>query len=198
MRDEESVDQAVNAAVERFGRLDVMVNNAGVIFVSPLVETSMEQWQQILDINLTGVFLGCRAASRQMIAQGEGGVIINASSGGGRRGYPNFSHYCATKAAIAMLSQSLSGELAPHGIRVNCYAPGHITTPLWNDIVEGFSQRRGQSHEEIAEQFLESIPLGRFGTPEDVAGAVSWLCTDEAEYITGQCIAMNGGDLPWT
>jgi len=195
--DETSVQAAVDAAVEHFGRLDVMVNNAGILFVSPLVDATVDQWRGILDVNVVGTFLGSRAAARQMIAQGDGGCIVNASSGGGRHGVPNFAHYCATKAAVIMMSQSLAVELAPHRVRVNCYTPGHIQTPLWDTIAEGFAATSGQTREETIQAFLETVPWGRFGTPADVANAVSWLCTDDAEYISGQCIAMNGAELPW-
>jgi NAD(P)-dependent dehydrogenase (short-subunit alcohol dehydrogenase family) len=195
--DEAAVEAAVDEAVQRWGRLDVMVNNAGIIFVSPLVEAEVAAWRRLMDVNVIGVFLGCRTAGRQFIAQGDGGVIVNASSGGGRHGVPNFSHYCASKAAIIMLSQSLAIELAPHKVRINCYTPGHIQTPLWDTIADGFAGVSGATREEVVARFLETVPWGRFGTPEDVAAAVSWLCTDEAEYISGQCIAMNGAELPW-
>lgn len=195
--DEASMQHAVAEAVRRFGHLDIMVNNAGIIFVSPLIEATVEQWRRILDVNVIGMFLGSKTAARQMIEQGRGGVIINASSGGGRHGVPNFSHYCATKAAIIMMSQSLAIELAPHKIRVNCYTPGHIQTPFWEDIAAGFSRVSGKTRDQTIEMFAQTIPWGRFGTPADVANTVSWLCTDDAEYISGQCIAMNGAELPW-
>ena len=113
---------SVGAAVSRFCRLDIMVNNAGYIMFSPVVETSADDWRRMMDVNINGVFLGMQAGARQMIAQGSGGSIVNASSGGGRKGVPNFAHYCATKAAIIMMSQAAAGELAAHRIRVNCYA----------------------------------------------------------------------------
>jgi meso-butanediol dehydrogenase/(S,S)-butanediol dehydrogenase/diacetyl reductase len=196
--DEASVQAAVDTAVERHGGLDVMVNNAGILFVSALVDSTLEQWRRIVDINLIGVFLGSRAAARQMISQGRGGVIINASSGAGRHGAGYVSAYCATKAAIIMLSQSLAIELAPHRIRVNCYAPGHIITPLWKDIADGFAAVQQVSGEEVLERFLATVPWGRFGSPADVAGTVSWLISDDAEYVSGQTIGMNGAELPWS
>jgi NAD(P)-dependent dehydrogenase (short-subunit alcohol dehydrogenase family) len=196
--DEASVQAAVDTVVERHGRLDIMVNNAGVLFVSPLAEASLEQWRRIVDINLIGVFLGSRAAARQLIAQGDGGVIINASSGAGRHGAPNLAHYCATKAGITMLSQSLAIELAPQKIRVNCYAPGHIMTPLWDDIAAGFARVEGVTQEDVIKRFETTVPWGRFGTPADVGATVSWLCSDDAEYVSGQTIGMNGAELPWT
>lgn len=197
VRDEGSLREAVDMVVERAGALDVMVNNAGIIRVAPLVETSVEDWRHILDVNVTGVALGSKVATQQMIAAGQGGSIVNASSGGGRHGVPNFSQYCATKAAIIMLSQSLAIELAPHRIRVNCYTPGHIMTPLWEGIVSGIGQTLGKSRQETLDMFLSTVPAGRFGTPDDVAAAVSWVCTDEASYVSGQCLAMNGAELPW-
>lgn len=195
--DESSVNHLVEETVRRYGSLNFMVNNVGIIFVSPLVEAKVEDWRRILDINVIGAFLGCKAGARQLIAQGQGGVIINASSGGGRHGVPNFAHYCATKAAVIMMSQALALELAPHKIRVNCYTPGHIQTPLWDTIADGFARVSGKTREETINMFLGSVPWGRFGTPADVANAVSWLCSDDAEYISGQCIAMNGAELPW-
>ena len=197
VREESQLRAAVDVAVSRAGHLDVMVNNAGVIAVAPLVDTTAEQWRRILDINVVGVALGAKVAAERMIAQGAGGSIVNASSGGGRHGVPNFSQYCASKSAIIMLSQSLAQELAPHRIRVNCYTPGHIMTPLWEDIVAGMGAKLGKSRDETLAAFLETVPWGRFGTPADVAAATSWLCTDDAEYVSGQCIAMNGAELPW-
>ncbi len=197
VRDESSLQVAIDRCIERAGRLDVMVNNAGIIMVNQLVDTDAESWRRILDINVLGVALGSKVAARAMMADGKGGCIINASSGGGRHGVPGFSQYCATKAAIIMLSQSLAQELAAHHIRVNCYTPGHIMTPLWEDIVAGIGETTGRSRDETLESFLSTVPAGRFGTPGDVAAAVSWLCTPDADYMSGQCLAMNGAELPW-
>lgn len=195
--DEAHLDAAFDAAVQAFGGIDVCVNNAGIIFVAPLVDTHAEEWRRILDVNVVGIALASRAAARRMIEAGRGGVIINASSGGGRHGVANFSQYCASKAAVLMMSQSFAQELAPHRIRVNVYTPGHIMTPFWEQIVGQMGERLGLSREQTLEAFLADIPWGRFGTPEDVAGAVSWLATDDAEFVSGQALAMNGAELPW-
>lgn len=195
--DEAAVDAMVATAADRFGGLDIMVNNAGIIQTAPVAETSYADWKRIMDVNVDGVFLGCRAAARVMIEQGRGGTIVNASSGAGRRGVPNISGYCASKAAIIMLTQSLAVELAPHNITVNSYAPGHITTPFWKGIAEGFSKVMDKPPDEVVEMFRSTVPMGRFGTPEDVAAAVSWLATKDASYVSGQAIAMNGAEFPY-
>lgn len=195
--DEGDVERAVAETVAAHGRLDVMVCNAGVIAVTPVTEMGLAEWRRVMGVNTDSVFLGSRAAARQMIAQGQGGVIVNAASGAGRRGVPNLSHYCASKAAVIVFSQALAIELAPHGIRVNTYVPGHIETPFWTGIAQGFAARWGIGAEEVMERFRSTVPAGRFGTPDDVAAAVSWLATDEAAYVSGQGIAMNGAEFPW-
>jgi NAD(P)-dependent dehydrogenase (short-subunit alcohol dehydrogenase family) len=196
VRDEDSLRAAVDTCVSRFGGLDIMVNNAGIIAIQPITETDAEGWHRMLSVNVTGTALGTKVAARHMIAAG-GGCIINASSGAGRHGAPNLSQYCATKAAIIMLSQSAAIELAPRGIRVNCYTPGHIMTPFWDGILAGMTEQTGRTRQEVLDGFLGTVPAGRFGTPADVAAAVSWLASDDASYVSGQCIAMNGAELPW-
>ena len=197
VRDEAQCDAATAEAVRRFGRLDFMVNNAGYIIYSPVVETHADDWRRIIDVNITGIFLSMKAGAKRLIEQGEGGVIINASSGGGRHGVPNFSAYCSSKAAIIMMSQAASGELAAHRIRVNCYTPGHVETPMMFGLLDTIGEKQGMTRDEAYDMLQNTVPWGRWGQPSDVAGAVSWLCSDDAEYITGQCIGMNGGELPW-
>ena len=195
--DESLIRSSVELLLKHSERLDVMVNNAGIINVAGLADTTAESWLKMLNVNVVGVALGSKVAAEYMSADKKGGVIVNASSGGGRHGVPMFSQYCASKAAIIMMSQSFAQELAPAKIRVNCYTPGHIMTPLWEDIVEGMGTKLGKSREDTLADFLSTVPWGRFGTPADVAATVSWLCTDDAEYVSGQCIGMNGAELPW-
>ena len=195
--DEDQIERGVAAAVELFGGLDIMINNAGVIFVAPIVDSEVSDWRRLIEVNVIGVYLGTRAAARQMIASGKGGVIVNASSGAGRHGVANFAHYCASKAAVIMLSQSAAVELAPHRIRVNSYTPGHIMTPFWEEIAGGYAEVAGITPTEAIEAFASTIPWGRFGSPADVAATVSFLATDDAEYISGQAIGINGAELPW-
>ncbi|MEK9944639.1 MAG: glucose 1-dehydrogenase [Alphaproteobacteria bacterium] len=197
VRDEAALTSCVTQAVEQFGDLGIMVNNAGYIMFSPIVETAADDWRRMMDVNINGIFLGTKVGAQQMIAQGKGGIIVNASSGGGRKGVPNFAHYCATKAAIIMMSQAAAGELAPHRIRVNCYTPGHVETPMMSGLLDKIAGEQDMSRDDAYQALKDEVPWGRWGKVEDVAAAVSWLACDDAEYITGQCIAMNGGQLPW-
>ena len=192
---EADLERATRAAVERFGRLDVMVNNVGIIQVKSLLDSSPEEWHRILDVNVVSVFLGCKVAARQMIELGNGGVILNAASGAGRRGNKLVSAYCATKAAVINMTQSFALELAEHRIRVNCYQPGHIETPMWDDLAAAWKQATGQDKDEMIELFRSTVPWGRFGRPDDVAAVCSFLATDDAEYVTGQAVAMNGAEM---
>jgi meso-butanediol dehydrogenase/(S,S)-butanediol dehydrogenase/diacetyl reductase len=197
VREEAALSSCVTQAVEQFGDLNIMVNNAGYIMFSPIVETAAEDWRRMMDVNINGIFLGTKVGAQQMIAQGKGGIIVNASSGGGRKGVPNFAHYCATKAAIIMMSQAAAGELAPHRIRVNCYTPGHVETPMMSGLLDKIAGAQDLTRDDAYQALKDEVPWGRWGKVEDVAAAVSWLACDDAEYITGQCIAMNGGQLPW-
>ncbi len=197
VREEAALSSCVTQAVEQFGDLNIMVNNAGYIMFSPIVETAAEDWRRMMDVNINGIFLGTKVGAQHMIAQGKGGIIVNASSGGGRKGVPNFAHYCATKAAIIMMSQAAAGELAPHRIRVNCYTPGHVETPMMSGLLDKIAGAQDLTRDDAYQALKDEVPWGRWGKVEDVAAAVSWLACDDAEYITGQCIAMNGGQLPW-
>lgn len=197
VREEAALSSCVTQAVEQFGDLNIMVNNAGYIMFSPIVETAAEDWRRMMDVNINGIFLGTKVGAQQMIAQDKGGIIVNASSGGGRKGVPNFAHYCATKAAIIMMSQAAAGELAPHRIRVNCYTPGHVETPMMSGLLDKIAGAQDLTRDDAYQALKDEVPWGRWGKVEDVAAAVSWLACDDAEYITGQCIAMNGGQLPW-
>jgi NAD(P)-dependent dehydrogenase (short-subunit alcohol dehydrogenase family) len=190
-------ESAVTALVAGVGTPDVMVCNAGIIAVTPFAEMPFAEWKRVMSVNIDSVFLAGQAAARAMIAGGRGGAIITAASGAGRRGVPNLAHYCASKAAIINLTQTMAIELAPHKIRVNSYVPGHIQTPFWGGIADGFARVWDKSPDQVIDAFRASVPWGRFGTPDDVAAAVSWLATPDAEYISGQAIAMNGAEFPY-
>jgi meso-butanediol dehydrogenase / (S,S)-butanediol dehydrogenase / diacetyl reductase len=191
--DAESVEMAVSAHVQHFGGLDVMVANAGIALTSPLLETTAEQWQLTMDVNLRGVFHCYQSAARQMIAQGQGGRIIGAASVAAHRGGKWQGAYSASKFAVRGLSQSVAQELAPHQITVNVYSPGVVHTPMWEGIDAEMTRRRGTELGSEMAGMVAGIPLGRLETPDDVAGVVSFLASLDAGYITGQSIVVDGG-----
>ena len=191
--DAESVEAAVAAHVEHFGGLDVMVANAGLAVTAPLLETTDEHWQLIMDVNLRGVFHSYQSAARQMIAQGRGGRLIAAASVAAHRGGKWQGAYSASKFGVRGLSQSVAQELAPYQITVNVYSPGVVHTPMWEGIDAEMSRRRGTELGSEMAGMVAGIPLGRLETPGDVAGVVSFLASPDAGYITGQSIVVDGG-----
>ena len=177
--DPEAVARDFAAVKERFGRVDILANNAGVSSRTSLYEYTLEEFSKIMEINVKAVFVCSQAAARIMKEQG-GGVIINTSSMVGEYGQPSGCGYPASKFAVNGLTKSLARELAKDQIRVNAVAPGVIETEMAATIVE-------------PELVKRAIPMRRFGTPEEVAGLVAFLCRDEAAYITRQVISVNGG-----
>ena len=179
--DSASVAEAMAAVVERFGRLDVLVNNAGVGSVDAFLDTPDEHWQRVIGVNLTGTFLCSREAARLMHQSGQGGVIVNLSSTAAVSG-EGPSHYCASKAGVMGLTRSLARELAPSQIRVNTIVPGPTNTPMMAGIPDDWMQ-----------SMVKAIPLGRMCEPAEIAAVAAFLASDDASFITGQNIAVNGG-----
>ena len=194
---EEDVRSLVATTVERFGRLDVMVNNAGIgLGLVPIVELTVDQWRQNLDVMALGTMLGIREAARQMIQQGEGGAIVNVASQAGKTGWPLLGAYCAAKFAVVGLTQVAAKELGAHRITVNAVCPGTVETPLLDlrgGLWEAYSRMSGQPIEELKRSILPQIPLGRFQKPEDVADLVLYLASEQGRYITGSAINTSGG-----
>lgn len=190
----DDVDAAVAEAVRALGRLDVCVAAAGIARGGPggqlpeserlVVNKPSGYWQRVLDVNLNGVMYTNRAVARQLVAQGEGGAIVNITSGNAVIPTPGVADYCVSKAGVWMLTKVLALELARHKIRVNAVAPGLIDTPL----VQGMSDMAGRW-----ERSIGAIPLRRIGQPEDIANSVLFLACDESAYMTGQTLHTNGG-----
>ncbi len=178
---EQSWTQAVQSAAETFGQLDVLVNNAGIYSVSPLVEESVESFERQFRVNQLGVFLGMRAAAPELAKVGSAS-IINTSSGGGLRGGPNVISYAATKWAVRGMTKCAAIELAPMGIRVNSIHPGLIDTPMIAD-----------NPREQIEFYAGLTPLKRLGLPEEIAETATFLASDAASFITGAELAVDGG-----
>lgn len=194
--DEGMCRDAISRAFTLLGGLDLLVSNAGVGGPdSQVVDTSVADFRRVLEVNLVGAFLTVREGARRMISRGTGGSIVNIGSVFGQQGVAGGAGYCASKAGVALLTQSLALELAPHRIRVNAIAPGHMATQMHWDEVSTRARAAGTSFEEEKERARDAVPLGRHGTGDDVAGVVAWLASADASYVTGQMIGVNGGLL---
>jgi len=181
--DEPQVIAMVAAVVERFGGIDVLVNNAGIEKQVPTLEMPLDLWEAVLRTNLTGAFLCLREAGKHMAVQ-KSGVIVNMSSVHEFIPWPGFAHYCASKGGMKLLTQTVAREWAPLGIRCVNVAPGAIATPI-NDFVLNDPEAKHAVEEEI--------PLGRFGQPEEIAGVVAWVASDQGGYVTGTTLVVDGG-----
>lgn len=176
----------VAQAIEQMGRLDVLVNNAGIQTHAGFLEADEADYDKVLDVNLRGPFFLSQAFARHLRDSGRGGRIINNSSVHEELPFPNFSSYCASKGGLKMLMRNLAIELAPLGITVNNIAPGAIETPINRELM---------NEPDKLGKLLDNIPAGRLGQPRDVAGAVAFLASDDAGYVTGTTLVVDGGLL---
>ncbi|MHB8683442.1 MAG: SDR family NAD(P)-dependent oxidoreductase [Dehalococcoidia bacterium] len=188
-------DRIVEETVHTLGRIDILVNNAGLAFCGEkdLWEIEDREWYEVIDVNLNGVYLLTSAVLRQMVESKRGGRIINISSTAGRMGVPQYGAYCATKFGIIGLTQMLALEAAPHQITVNCVAPGSVDTDMMDGTFAHMATRFGAQRDAIKQAALRTVPLGRQGRPADIAAAVAFFASDEASWITGQTLNVNGG-----
>jgi meso-butanediol dehydrogenase/(S,S)-butanediol dehydrogenase/diacetyl reductase len=192
---EEDVAALVAHAVATYGRLDIFVNNAGIGYLfGPLVEMTQEKWDAVLGVNLRGCFFGMKYAARQMIAQGQGGRIISIASQAAKSGFAFATAYTASKHGLVGLTRAAALEFGPHRITVNAICPNHVTTGLGAWQNEFMSQARGQSIDEYMAAMRDRIPLGRPGLATDTAAACAFLCSDQAQYITGEAMNVSGGE----
>jgi meso-butanediol dehydrogenase / (S,S)-butanediol dehydrogenase / diacetyl reductase len=190
----DDVTRAFDLAERTWGRLDVLVNNAGVITISRLEDLTLDDWQRVLAVNTTGTFLCAQAAAAIMRRHGGGGRILNAASGQARQGFVFTPHYAASKFGVVGLTQSLAKELAKDGITVNAYCPGIVGSDMWDYNDREWGRLLGDyGPGELMAEWVAAIPLGRAGTSDDVANLLLFLASDDAAYITGQAINIDGG-----
>jgi meso-butanediol dehydrogenase/(S,S)-butanediol dehydrogenase/diacetyl reductase len=199
------IQPMVDHVVAKFGQIDILINNAGIVQSKPFLEITEADWDRVLDVNLKGLFFCIQAVARQIIKQmpediksagktdRSYGKIVNLSSIAGRRGRAYQAHYAASKAAIISVTQSAALAFTPYNINVNAIAPSVVLTPMWEQNVQDKSRAFGIDAKKASDEFIERIPLKRPGTPEDMAAAVAFLCSSEADYITGQTLNVDGG-----
>jgi NAD(P)-dependent dehydrogenase (short-subunit alcohol dehydrogenase family) len=181
--DYKSVSQAFDDLEDLFDRLDILINNAGISLRHPFMKITPEEWIKVIDVNLNGVFYVAQHSAKKMMEK-DGGVILNMGSTNGIMGYPNYADYNASKAGVIELTRSMALELAPT-IRVNVVCPGYILTPM----------QEAEYTPEMLQESENKVPLGRLGKPEEVAALFTFLASDDAKFITGQCFVIDGGEI---
>ncbi|MCP4327918.1 MAG: SDR family oxidoreductase [Alphaproteobacteria bacterium] len=191
--DEASTERAVESAMKRFGRIDCVVANAGILMLKHAVQFDTDDWRRVVDVNLTGAFITTKVVAKQMIEQDEGGRIILTSSLFGLRGGVENAAYSASKFGMIGLAQSLAAELAPHDILVNSVCPGQMDTDMIRQLFRDRAQLRGTTEEEVRGALEGRIPLGHLGPLDHLAGTYVYLASDLSRYVTGQAIVVDGG-----
>jgi NAD(P)-dependent dehydrogenase (short-subunit alcohol dehydrogenase family) len=187
--DRADVQAGMDGLVAALGAVEILVNNAGILRTGPFLETTPETWRAVLAVNLDGVFHCCQAILPHMIAR-QSGAIVNMSSWTGKKGVPNHAAYATSKFGVIGLTQSIAGEVSPMGIRVNAVCPGMIGNTAMRNQADALSREQGLP--DITSR-LQTVPMRRIGTPEDVAAVVAFLASDDAGYMTGQAVNITGG-----
>jgi NAD(P)-dependent dehydrogenase (short-subunit alcohol dehydrogenase family) len=186
VRRRDEIDAMVRTALERFGRIDVLVNGAGIETLIPFLDLPEDEWNRVLGVNLTGAFLCGQAVAREMVRAGRGGKIINIASINSAIALPNQAHYVASKGGLLMLTKAMALELAAHKINVNAIGPGVVETPLTAKSLSDPARR---------DLLLRHTPLNRFGQPADIAGVAVFLASEAADFVTGTILYVDGGWL---
>jgi NAD(P)-dependent dehydrogenase (short-subunit alcohol dehydrogenase family) len=190
---QESIDAAIRAVVERAGALDILVNNAAVFDLAPILEITPQSYDRVFAVNVKGLLFMLQAAARQMIAQGRGGKIINMASQAGRRGEPLVAVYCASKAAVISLTQSAGLALIKDRINVNGISPGVVDTPMWDEVDALFARYEKLPLGEKKRQVGAGVPFGRMGIPADHVGAAVFFASKDSDYVVAQTLNVDGG-----
>ena len=191
---QDSIDAAVAAAAERFGQIDILVNNAAIFTAAPITEITRDDYARVFDINVSGALFTLQAVAQHMIDRGIRGKIINMASQAGRRGEPLVAVYCASKAAIISLTQSAGLNLIRHGINVNAIAPGVVDGEHWDGVDAFFAKHEGKAPGQKKKEVGNAVPFGRMGTAEDLTGMAVFLASDDAEYVVAQTYGVDGGN----
>ncbi|MBX9458303.1 MAG: L-iditol 2-dehydrogenase [Rhizobium sp.] len=192
--DQDSIDAAIQTVEEKADRLDILINNAALFDLAPIVEITRASYEKLFAINVSGTLFMMQAAAKSMIKRGEGGKIINMASQAGRRGEALVAVYCATKAAVISLTQSAGLDLIKHGINVNAIAPGVVDGEHWNDVDARFAKYENRPLGEKKRLVGEAVPYGRMGRAEDLTGMAVFLASPEADYIVAQTYNVDGGN----
>ncbi|SEK81815.1 meso-butanediol dehydrogenase / (S,S)-butanediol dehydrogenase / diacetyl reductase [Colwellia chukchiensis] len=191
----DDVKAAAQFAVDTYGRLDIWVNNAGIGYLmKPILEMAVDEWDSVLNVNLRGTFLGIKFAAEKMVELGVAGKIINIGSQASKSAFSHASAYTTSKHGMNGLTRVAAQELGQHNINVNQICPNHVTTGLGAWQNSHFSEVTGKGKEKYMQEMRERIPLGRPGSQEDTANACAFLCSDQASYITGECMNVSGGE----
>lgn len=194
--DEAAVARMMDGALEEFGQISGLVNCAGALVMNPALEVKSDEFLKQFDVNVRGVFLCCQAVARQLMADGEGGAIVNIASNAGKVGYPNMAAYNASKAAVINLTRTLAAEWAQYGINVNAVCPGGVDTPMLGAVAEWVGTLTGDNPDELLKTMMPQ-QLGRHIKPIEVGRVVAFLLSEKAAIIRGQSINIDGGDTPY-
>jgi D-sorbitol dehydrogenase (acceptor) len=194
VRDSKSIAALISATVSNFGGVDILVNNAAIFDMGPILEVSEASFDKQFEVNVKGLFFTLQATAAQMTKQGRGGKIINMASQAGRRGEALVAVYCATKAAVISLTQSAGLGLIKNGINVNGIAPGVVNTPMWEQVDALFAKYENLPLGEKKRQVGAAVPAGRMGAPDDYRGAAVFLASSDSDYIVAQTINVDGGN----